>query len=295
MKQCLTCNEVFVSSSNVCSGCGVVNESHEGFIAYAPSFAHEGAGFKSAYFEKLAKLEEQNFWFRARNRLIIWSLKHYAPDIQSFLEIGCGTGFVISGISEAFPNVKVQGSELFTKGLTFAAARLPTTNFMQMDARNIPFYEEFDSIGAFDVIEHIEEDETVLSQIYKALKPNGLLLLTVPQHKWLWSPIDEDACHVRRYTANDLHAKLKNSGFNLVRSSSFVTTLLPVMIISRYIQKLKLKKLKTTDNLNAGLELPSWLNFIFEKMLNAELFLIKNGLDFPVGGSRLVIVQKSLK
>ena len=40
--------------------------------------------------------------------------------------------------------------------------------FMQMDAREIPFVDEFDAIGAFDVLEHIDEDETVLEQMFRA-------------------------------------------------------------------------------------------------------------------------------
>src|SRR5690606_22871969 len=116
-----------------------------------------------------------------------------------FLEIGCGTGFVLSGVADAFPAVRLFGSEIFTAGLEFAARRQPSVNFMQMDARSLPFLDEFDVIGAFDVLEHIVEDGQVLAQMREALKPNGIILLTVPQHEWLWSPVDEFACHVRRY------------------------------------------------------------------------------------------------
>jgi len=37
-------------------------------------------------------------------------------------------------------------------------------------------------VGAFDVLEHIKEDEIALGQIHKALRPSGVMLLTVPQH-----------------------------------------------------------------------------------------------------------------
>lgn len=290
MKQCLACNETFLSSNNNCPECGFQCEIQDGFCAYAPAFAIEGSGFKSTYFSELVSLEDRNFWFRARNRLIIWALDRYCPQFQSLLEIGCGTGYVLSGITKAFPDAHLHGSELFTKGLSFAASRLPSVNLMQMDARNIPFVAEFDSIGAFDVLEHIEDDRKVLSQIHKALKPKGIVILTVPQHNWLWSPVDEYACHVRRYSAFDLHTKLKESGFEIIRSTSFVTTLLPAMVISRFIQKFSVSK--KTINPNAELNISSWLNFIFEKMLNMEIGLIRWGLNFSLGGSRLVIARK---
>lgn len=289
MKQCLTCKTTFPSSNNSCDACGFTYETIDGFPAYASSYALEGSGFKSEYFSELASLESQNFWFRARNRLIIWALNQYTPNFQSFLEIGCGTGYVLSGIASSFPNVTLQGSELFTKGLSFAANRLPSVHLMQMDARQIPFIDEFDCIGAFDVLEHIVEDEQVLNQIHAALKSQGTLILTVPQHKWLWSPVDDYACHIRRYSARELHTKLKKAGFEVIRSTSFVSGLLPVMLISRMLEKLSTKKGPPT----AGLKIPYWINFLFEKILNVETYMIKYGINFPLGGSRLIVARRT--
>ncbi len=159
---------------------------------------------------------------------------------------------------------------------------------MQMDARRIPFLEEFDCIGAFDVLEHIDEDVEVLHQIHRALKPQGIIILTVPQHEWLWSSVDDYACHVRRYSDKELHAKLNEAKFKVLRSTSFVSALLPVMLFSRMIQK------KSTNQVSpkAGLKIHPWINFMFEKILNLENSFIKLGLNFPLGGSRLVIARK---
>jgi len=261
----------------------------DGFDSYAPDFAHDGGGFKSNYFFELARLEEANFWFRSRNQLIMWAIENYCPNFQSLLEIGCGTGYVLSGVSKNFPRSTLYGSEIFIAGLRFAAERLPSAKFMQMDARNIPFENEFDVIGAFDVLEHIKEDEEVLMQMRAALKPDGLMLLTVPQHAWLWSPIDEYAFHVRRYAAAGLHKKIEAAGFRVIRSTSFVTTLLPAMMISRFLQK------KVSDkqfDATAELRISPWLNSLFSQFLRTELALIRMGLNLPSGGSRLVVARK---
>lgn len=261
----------------------------DGFDSYAPGFAHEGGGFKSNYFSELARLEEANFWFRSRNQLLMWALENYCPNFQSLLEIGCGTGYVLSGIAKKFPHSTLYGSEIFIAGLGFAAARLPSAKFMQMDARSLPFENEFDVIGAFDVLEHIKEDERVLTQMCAALKPDGLMLLTVPQHAWLWSSIDEYAFHERRYAAIYIHKKIKAAGFFIVRSTSFVATLLPAMIVSRFLQK------KVSDKqfyATAELNISPWLNELFSRMLSAELALIKRGFNLPLGGSRLVVARK---
>ena len=220
----------------------------------------------------------------------MWTIKKYYPHFASFLEIGCGTGYVLTGVSKKFPDSKLYGSEIFIAGLDFAASRLPSATFMQMDARQIPFENEFDIIGAFDVIEHIKEDDIVLEQMFAALKPGGLVLLTVPQHAWLWSSIDEYACHERRYAAKDLHKKIESAGFHLIRSTSFISALLPAMIISRFFQK------KITDknfDAPAELKIAPWLNILFSVLLNIELALIKIGIDIPIGGSRLVVGRKT--
>lgn len=288
MKRCLVCNAHYLSSCGICSVCGESPAIVDGFEAYAPHFAHGGGGFEANYFSDLARLEEDNFWFRARNGIILWALNQYFPRFESFLEIGCGTGYVLSEIVKHFPNATLFGSEIFTEGLSFAAARIPQIHLMQMDARDIPFYEEFDVIGAFDVLEHIKEDGVVLSQVHQALKPKGVMVLTVPQHAWLWSSVDEYSFHERRYAAIEIHKMVREAGFRIVRSTSFVTTLLPAMMISRLWQKRHSKNFDST----AELQIPRALNSIFVRMLALELSAIKAGINLPLGGSRLVVSIK---
>ena len=289
MKICLTCNESHSSSIVECPACGSSPELMNGFRTYAPELAHEGGGFKSTHFSKLASLEDENFWFRSRNQLILWALEKYCSGFQSLLEIGCGTGYVLSGISKKYSHTNLYGSEIFIQGLGFAANRVPSVDLMQMDAKNIPFRGEFDVIGAFDVLEHIEEDEVVLRQTYEALKPGGIMLLTVPQHMWLWSAVDDFGCHVRRYAASDLHKKFKAAGFEIVRSTSFVTVLLPAMAVSRMLHRND--SIEDFD-FSTELKINSILNSLFYQLLSAELAVIKMGVNFPVGGSRLVIARK---
>jgi trans-aconitate methyltransferase len=246
-------------------------------------------GFKPHYFKELAEREAGNFWFRARNRIILWSLRKHSSNINSFLEIGCGTGFVLSGISRRFPKMRLFGSEYLEEGLVFARQRVPTAHFTQMDARCIPYESELDGIGAFDVLEHIKEDDIVLQQIYKALKPGGFVFITVPQHRWLWSAVDEYACHVRRYSADELHQKIRKASFEIIQSTSFVTTLLPAMYLSRLLQR---KKMDVSMDAMAELHINPILNKIFEWFLYFELALIGVGISLPVGGSRLLVARK---
>ena len=179
MKICVKCNLNFSSFNWKCPFCEYLPENIDGITIHALDFAYKDNGFKSEYFDKLFEIESNNFWFKVRNEIIIWALYKYVSNAYSFLEVGCGTGFVLSCISRAFPNMEINGSEIFLNGLTYAKMRTPKAKFMQMDARHVPFVSEFDVIGAFDVLEHIIDDSRVISELNKSLKTYHTLSLTI--------------------------------------------------------------------------------------------------------------------
>jgi hypothetical protein len=82
MKLCLKCQAVFESGYARCPGCGFSPEIVDDFCAYSPEFARESSGLNSIYFSELAALEEVNFWFRARNQLLLWALSKCCPQFQ---------------------------------------------------------------------------------------------------------------------------------------------------------------------------------------------------------------------
>lgn len=289
MKLCPACDTPFDDPDWRCPHCGWAPDSLDGFPALAPTLAREGEGFRPEYFAELATLEAGNFWFRSRNALIVRALRRHVPNLQSFLEIGCGTGFVLSGVAAAFPEAALAGSEIFSAGLPHAAKRVPKAEFMQMDARSIPFQSQYDAVGAFDVLEHIAEDEKVLAQIHRTIKPGGTIVLTVPQHPWLWSRQDEMACHVRRYTAGDLRRKVEQAGFTILQETSFVSLLLPIMWLSRRFGR------RTQDQALdplAELKIGELANRLLRTVMDIEQFTLNCGIRFPAGGSRLLLARK---
>lgn len=193
---------------------------------------------------------------------------------------------MLDGVRGAFPHALLVGSEVLAYGLVHAARRVPRAEFLQLDARRLPFCEEFDVIGAFDVVEHIREDDVVLRRAFTALKAGGAIILTVPQHMWLWSAADETAGHVRRYRRGELERKLRVVGFEIVRSTSFVSLLLPLLALSR------LSKRREGDSVARDLRLPQWLDRALGVVMAVELGMIGIGIDLPAGGSRMVIARK---
>jgi len=238
----------------------------------------------------LASIEACSFWFVSRNELLFYLLDRFFPNSRSMLEVGCGTGFVLDGFARHRPSMKFFGAEAYLSGLTCAIKRIPRAEFAQMDACQIPFSEEFDIAGAFDVLEHIQDDRRVLKEINRALLPSGGLILTVPQHQWLWTNTDELSGHKRRYTRSELRRKIEAAGFKVLMMTSFICLLLPLMLVLRSFAGFCVNRL--SSEFSGGLRLPKSINHMFKAACALELCFVKLRIPLPLGGSLVCVARK---
>lgn len=255
---------------------------------FAPALADTISGFDPAAFDALARIEATNFWFVARNMLLVGLVEKYFPDATSFLEVGCGNGAVLGAIARRGNWTRLAGSELHPTGLSCARDRVPReTELVQMDARAIPATGVFDLVGAFDVIEHIDEDEAVLRQMRDAVRSTGGAIVAVPQHPSMWSQADEIAHHKRRYRRGELELKLERNGFRPVFSTSYTSLLLPLMMMNRRRAQIKTDR----DQIAREFALPPFLNALLTAVLRVEVAATLKGLSWPAGGSRVVVAR----
>lgn len=284
MRVCLSCSAPLEVDGWSCAVCGWAARERDGFPDLAGGAGTDGFGEES--FALLPDQEDRSFWFRGRNALIAWATRTYAPAAESFLEIGCGTGYVLQGLAQALPAMRLVGGEPYVSGLRTAGSRVPSAELLLLDARRLPFRDEFDAAGAFDVLEHVDDDALVLRNLGAAVRPGGTVLLTVPQHHWLWSPLDEFAHHRRRYTRRRLVSLVRQSGLHVVRATSFVSFLLPAVAASRFRQRGR------PINPLTEFGLPGFADRAFEGALRFERVLIEHGVSLPVGSSLLVVARR---
>ena len=283
-------NEAVWPISRHCKACGRAVTQAFGIPMFAPDRADTLSGFDPAAFDRLAKIEATHFWFVARNELIVGLAGKYFPQARRYLEIGCGNGAVLQAVERCRHWDHVVGSDLHPRGLAYARARLPErVEFAQVDARAIPTEAAFDLIGAYDIIEHVAEDEAVLRSMRRAIAPGGGVLLAVPQHPALWSRVDEIGHHQRRYRRGELEGKLERNGFAVMFSSSYTSILLPLMAASRL--KARFLPAKCDADVFNEFKISPRLNLVLTAILRAESCLTLSGMRWPFGGSRIVAAR----
>jgi SAM-dependent methyltransferase len=288
MKLCLSCRATFSAAQWTCPHCAWEPRRLGEQLAFAPELAAINDAYPDHVFAELARETQLNYWRVARNRLFTWAMRRYFPDATSFLEIGSGTGVVLAAFRAAFPDLELWGSEVYAHGLAAVAQRVRGATLFQVDARRLPFDAEFDAIGAFDVLEHLDEDAVVLAEMHRATRPGGGILLSVPQHPFLWSQRDVALHHKRRYTRRQLVARVEAAGFVPVRVTSFVSLPFPLVAAAALANR----RPRADYDPFRELKLPAGLDRALGIALSCERALIKSGLSFPFGGSLLVVARR---
>jgi SAM-dependent methyltransferase len=241
-------------------------------------------------FDDLIAAEQFHFWFRARRRLVLWALDRYAPETHNLLEIGCGTGFVLQSLRQRNPQMHLAACDASSQALAHAQRRLSRVHFFRADVARLPVMPVFDTITALDVIEHVADDERALAEMFGSLRPGGRLVLTVPQHQWLWSKVDEFSCHKRRYGRDDLTAKVQAAGFEILRSTSFFTATLPFAVVARRRSACGGRRFDPSAELRISRTISTALTLL----LMPEWWLVRAGLSMPAGSSLLLVAKRPL-
>jgi SAM-dependent methyltransferase len=287
LKICPVCATRFESAAWQCTACGHRPPTDNGYVLLADDVPELLEGYEADQFVDVAAAEAMSFWARSRAELIVWALRQYFPAAGSFLEVGCGTGIVLAAIREALPALRISGGDPYRPALEVAKT-MDGVELLQLNALRLPFEDEFDVIGLFDVLEHVDDDEAVLREARRAARRGGGVVLTVPQHRWLWSAADDWALHRRRYTRAQLAAKLEGAGFEIVRVTSFVSLLLPALAIARSPLLSRGQYDPCREFRAARLVEP-----LLTAVMSAESMLIRAGLSLRAGGSLLVVATRA--
>ena len=239
-----------------------------------------------AAYQEMAQTEARHWWFcgrRAIARSFIERLK--LPPSARILEIGSGTGGNLEMLAEFGEVFAMELDDTARQiALEKTGGRFPILSGRCPD--NIPFAEQqFDLICLFDVLEHIDEDTETLAAACARLAPGGRILVTVPACAWLWSRHDVFLHHKRRYSANELRAKILAAGLQALSLSYFNSLLLPLAILAR------LKDRFSQGPVSGTALPPAPLNALLYGIFAAERHLL-SWLRLPLGVSLIATLKK---
>jgi SAM-dependent methyltransferase len=233
-------------------------------------------------YQQMAELDERHWWYRARRQVLAELIRREArpPANATILEIGCGTGHNLAMLSE-FGHV--DGLELDDQARVLAEKRLgrKVMSAPLPELAGVPL-RHYDLIGAFDVIEHIEDDRAALASIAARLRPGGRFVMAVPAHQWMWSAHDVVNHHKRRYSKRALKQLIQDSPLQLQKIGYFNSLLFPLAVAQRAASKLR-----GSDDADVRLP-PEPLNAAFNAVFAAERYLVGR-LPLPPGLSLFAV------
>ena len=235
-------------------------------------------------YQQMAELDDRHWWYRARRRILAALVRREVqpPAGAKILEIGCGSGHNLSMLAD-FGHV--DGLELDDEMRALSEKRLGR-KIMRSPLPELGEVKDksYDLIGAFDVIEHIDDDHAALAAIATKLKPGGKFMMTVPAHPWMWTAHDVANHHKRRYSKRALRALIDGSPMRLQKIGYFNSLLFPLAVADRAAAKLRGK-----DDGNVSLP-PAPLNSALEAVFGAERYLVGR-LPLPPGLSLFAVAS----
>ncbi len=227
--------------------------------------------------EDLISLKEHNdFWHKSRDE-VLKKLINEGP----VLDVGCGAGVMTEMLIKK--GLEIYSIDIdqrlvdYTKRINKKTFLADITAFREDNTKKqgLP---KFKTALAADVIEHIKEDTAALKNINKLLDLNGKIVISVPYHKFFWTPSDVARGHYRRYSRKELRQKLESTGFRVEKV--MFRSFLPIIVF--FISKLL--RYRVNHEKISQSRLNSILLWYFKN--------IENKLSLPIGTEIICVARK---
>jgi SAM-dependent methyltransferase len=235
--------------------------------------------------------EETYWWFKSRRTLFLSQMQRASDEFHSrtpleILDYGCGSGYNLTFLSDFG---KAIGGDIFKPWLENPprARQIPR---IHVDHDAAEYRERFDIVTALDVLEHMDDDVEGLKKILAFAKPNGQLILTVPAYQCLWGGEDVLSHHKRRYTQSSLAACVRSAGAEMLFSSYFNMTVLPLVAGVIWGKRLFSRRKSQESNVTP---LPGWLNELLYRITDFEATQVgRQRWRSPMGASIICRLRK---
>jgi SAM-dependent methyltransferase len=219
------------------------------------------------------------------------------PAPSMIVEIGCSSGFLLRDLMARLSDHFFLGADYTHETLETLGKQLPAVPLVQFDLTHCPLPDAFaDVVVLLNVLEHIEDDEAAIAELFRIVRPGGSVIIEVPASSSLFDVYDRVLLHHRRYDMSALLARLRKAGFRVERKSHLGFLLYPAFYLSKRLNQLRYRAGSGIDEqavisrmIKATRESSRLLGFVMrcERMMRRYMYL-------PFGIRCLVTCRKTL-
>jgi SAM-dependent methyltransferase len=268
-----------------CGHCGRVESQY--FVASACWTRQLFRPMQADEYRKMAEVEDAMWYYRALHRHVGRSLAENLPEIEmpKVLDAGCGTGGLLRHLRAAQPAWGLSGLDFSPLACELARERTGL-EITQGSILALPFADAaFDAVASCDVVCQVTEPALALREIFRVLRPGGVLVMTMPAYQWMWSYHDQEVGNLRRYSRGETAALLTSAGFSNERITYWNMLPLPLAILRRKIFPPK----QAASDVRLY---PAPVEAMFNAMMALELAWVRHVTILPCGSTVLAAGRK---
>lgn len=191
----------------------------------------------ATYGQRYRALYERHWWWRAREAVILDALRRHGVHErkQRILDIGCGDGLFFDRLS-AFGEVE---------GVEPSAELIDPRGRWASRIHAVPFDDRFRPGASYslilmlDMLEHLEDPASALRHALTLLEPGGLVLITVPAFRALWTAHDVVNHHFTRYTRSSFRLVAREAALGIREMRYFFQWTCPVKLAVRAVEAVR--------------------------------------------------------
>lgn len=240
------------------------------------------------FYSEYSQIEDTHWWFRGRREIFTRLLAPLATGRLRILDIGFGTGAMLTFLSRYGD---VVGMDMSVDAVRFARTRCDRPMLLG-DITQVPLASgSLDLVTAFDIIEHVDDDAAALAELARVCRPGGHMLITVPALQFLWGNQDVISHHRRRYTLREVEARVRAAGFTPRRLSYFNALLFPAVAAVRVARRLRGEPTGPVKS-DFTMTKPGLVNDVLTRVFAAEGRMLTRW-RLPVGVSVVCLAERT--
>lgn len=255
---------------------------------------------KPEAYAMLAARQQDYWWHRARRFMSVALLRRFGLGQRCrWLDLGCGPGGNLTMLDALRPDL-VAGVDFSPIALDFARQSAPAAGLVRADiTKGLPFSDAtFDVVTIFNVLYHrwITSEDAVLVEIFRVLRPGGLLLLTEPALAVLEREMDSLTMGQRRYRLGEIAALCRNARLDVVFGSYFTSFGFPILLALKLAKRVFKPRREVVEDQAADMKaLPPIADAALYQVASLESRLIAAGIRMPFGVTLVCLARRPVE